>query len=97
MNTPLRQGWKRIYLCRHGETDANAENRIQGGGVDLDLNHVGRKQAQALGEALSKFQIERVHSSTMKRSSNTARIMLDHLGPGVTGHDEHRGRWNVDE
>ena len=29
---------KRLYLCRHGETDANAEKVMQGSGIDLSLN-----------------------------------------------------------
>ena len=29
---------KRLYLCRHGETAANAEKVMQGSGIDLPLN-----------------------------------------------------------
>lgn len=29
---------KRLYLCRHGETEANATGLMQGSGIDLDLN-----------------------------------------------------------
>lgn len=38
-----------IYFIRHGETDWNVENKIQGSN-DIDLNENGINQALALGE-----------------------------------------------
>ena len=35
-----------VYLVRHGQTDWNAEHRLQGQ-ADVDLNEVGRGQAAA--------------------------------------------------
>ena len=32
---------KRIYLCRHGETDPNTRRVLQGGGLDESLNETG--------------------------------------------------------
>ena len=40
-----------ILLIRHGETDWNRMRRLQGH-LDVDLNDVGRSQAQALAQAL---------------------------------------------
>jgi hypothetical protein len=31
---------KRIFLCRHGETEANATGMLQGSGTDLELNKI---------------------------------------------------------
>lgn len=40
-----------IYVIRHGQTDWNAEARLQGG-RDIPLNALGRRQATANGVAL---------------------------------------------
>lgn len=40
-----------IIFVRHGETDWNAEGRIQGS-IDTDLNTTGREQAQSVALAL---------------------------------------------
>jgi probable phosphoglycerate mutase len=41
-----------IYYIRHGETDWNAEGRLQGG-IDTPLNDLGRKQAAHAGRILA--------------------------------------------
>ena len=38
-----------LYFMRHGETDWNAERRLQGQ-HDIPLNAVGRRQASRCGE-----------------------------------------------
>ena len=30
-----------LYLCRHGETDGNVNQIVQGAGVDMPLNEKG--------------------------------------------------------
>jgi probable phosphoglycerate mutase len=68
-----RAGTLRIYLARHGQTDWNATHRLQGS-IDVPLNATGRAQAQALAEALRGVRIDRVYSSTLARSRETAEI-----------------------
>ncbi len=46
-----------IIFVRHGETDWNAEGRIQGS-IDTDLNATGREQAKAVAEALMPLSEE---------------------------------------
>jgi broad specificity phosphatase PhoE len=41
-----------IYYIRHGETDWNAEGKLQGA-QDIPLNEVGRKQAASAGDILA--------------------------------------------
>ena len=71
----------KIYLARHGETDWNIENRIQGQ-VNTRLNEKGRQQARKLAEKLSEgdYQIGAIYSSAKSRALETARIIGDKLG-----------------
>jgi len=49
----------RILFVRHGETDYNAEGRLQGQ-RDIALNGRGRAQASAIGRALAKLMPEAI-------------------------------------
>lgn len=59
---------KKIYLIRHGQTDYNFQNIVQGGGVDSDLNETGRKQAQLFYELYKNVPFDKVYTSALKRS-----------------------------
>ena len=61
----------RICLVRHGETEWNAERRIQGQ-IDIDLNENGRRQAAAAGRWLRPAGIVALYSSDLKRAWVTA-------------------------
>ena len=43
-----------LYFIRHGETDWNAERRLQGQ-LDIPLNDVGRRQSAQCGDILRAF------------------------------------------
>lgn len=58
-----------LVLVRHGQTDANAQRRLQGR-VDLPLTEVGREQAAALARALPS--VAAVVSSPLARARATA-------------------------
>ena len=76
---PLPDTSRRLYLCNNGETDWNADHRIQGGGGgshDLSLNAAGQYQAQLLAEVLSEMNIGIVASSHLSRSEETADCIL---------------------
>lgn len=59
---------KKIYLIRHGQTDYNLKNIVQGSGVDTDLNERGRRQASAFYEAYKDTRFDKIYTSVLKRS-----------------------------
>ncbi len=68
----------RIFLTRHGETQWNAEWRIQGH-TDMELNDNGIAQAEALSKRLEGSGISAIYSSDMSRASRTAAIIQNRL------------------
>ncbi len=69
----------RVCLIRHGETDWNAERRIQGH-RDLPLNASGLAQAEALARGLADLTVEAIYSSDLLRARQTAQPLADSLG-----------------
>ncbi|MBB3808490.1 histidine phosphatase family protein [Pseudochelatococcus contaminans] len=72
-----------IYFVRHGETDWNAEARLQGE-RDVPLNAVGRKQAEQVGHHLRKLRpdfgtLDYV-SSPLTRTRETMGLLRGVLG-----------------
>ncbi len=58
-----------LIIVRHGRTEANAGRRLLGR-LDLPLDDLGRRQAQALGRAVGP--VDRVVSSPLLRTRQTA-------------------------
>jgi probable phosphoglycerate mutase len=68
-----------LLLVRHGETDWNAEGRLQGH-TDRPLNDYGRRQARELAERLAGEQVDAVYASDLVRARETAEIVAGRLG-----------------
>jgi probable phosphoglycerate mutase len=72
-----------IFLIRHGQTDFNAEGRLQGR-LDSRLTELGQTQARRMAEQLRPFVEEHpdweVICSPSLRTRETARIVCEALG-----------------
>jgi broad specificity phosphatase PhoE len=73
-----------IYFIRHGQTDWNAEGRLQGG-RDTDLNAQGELQAAAVAERLAAAAGRGLAeaafvASPLKRTRRTMEILRGKLG-----------------
>lgn len=66
-------------LVRHGQTDWNAERRLQGS-TDIPLNDIGRGQARDAVAALSGYEWDAIVSSPLSRAAETADLIAAGLG-----------------
>lgn len=77
-----------LYFVRHGETDWNAEGRLQGQ-RDIPLNDVGRVQAEETGRILAriepKFSDLAYWGSPLSRAAETMTILRETLGLHAAG------------
>lgn len=77
-----------IYLARHGETEYNRRNQMQGRGIDASLNEMGRRQAQAIAEYLKERELHHIYCSSLKRSRETAEFVGKTCCLSVEAHRE---------
>jgi broad specificity phosphatase PhoE len=68
-----------LLLVRHGETDWNADGRLQGQ-TDRPLSEFGRRQARRLADELADEGLEAIYSSDLVRARETAEIVAGPLG-----------------
>ena len=65
-----------LIVARHGETEWNAEGRLQGQ-LDIPLNSRGCSQALDRARCLRNVPLIQIHSSTLGRCQETARPIAD--------------------
>jgi probable phosphoglycerate mutase len=69
----------KLYLIRHGETQWNAEGRIQGH-TDIELNERGLEQARRLAARINgEGAFDAVYASPLRRAFRTATLIGDAL------------------
>ncbi|TBU65475.1 phosphoglycerate mutase-like protein [Dichomitus squalens] len=66
----------KVYIVRHGETDANRQGIIQGQ-LDTVLNDAGINQARLTADALEDVPFGAAYSSDLQRAKKTAEIVLE--------------------
>lgn len=74
----------RLFLIRHGEANAFTEQFIGGHDTCTGLSDLGRRQAAALRDRLTRTNefgtVDVLYASLMERSAETARIIAPALG-----------------
>jgi probable phosphoglycerate mutase len=70
-----------LVLVRHGETEWNRTNRVQGL-TDIPLNDTGRQQAREAGRRLAAEHWDAIAASPLSRAAETARIIAGEVGLG---------------
>ncbi|MGG0717847.1 histidine phosphatase family protein [Robertmurraya massiliosenegalensis] len=85
-----------LFFTRHGETNWNVENRLQGR-MNSDLTENGIRDAKLLGKRLTSIGFDAVYASPSKRTVETAKlIMADRTMPFKTDErlmEIHLGSW----
>jgi broad specificity phosphatase PhoE len=84
-----------LLLARHGETDWNADGRLQGQ-TDRPLSDFGRRQARQLAAELEGEELQAIYASDLARARETAEIVGDRLGlPVVLDPDLREKDWGT--
>nr|WP_206038192.1 histidine phosphatase family protein [Rhodococcus sp. HNM0569] len=85
-----------MVLLRHGQTEYNADNRMQGQ-LDTELSPLGRDQAKSVATVLAERAPLRVVSSDLSRAADTARALGEAAGLAVATDERlretHLGEW----
>jgi broad specificity phosphatase PhoE len=84
-----------LLLVRHGETDWNADGRLQGQ-TDRPLSDFGRRQALQLADELADEELDAIYASDLARARETAEIVGERLGlPVVFDPDLREKDWGT--
>jgi probable phosphoglycerate mutase len=66
----------RVYIVRHGETEANRQGIFQGQ-LDTALNKAGIEQARMVGEFLRGVRFDKAFSSDLSRATKVCGFLVD--------------------
>lgn len=71
-----------IYFVRHGESEANQRGVFAGQKEDSVLTEKGREQARATAQEIKNenLKIDKIISSSLKRTKETAEIIANEIG-----------------
>jgi len=64
----------KIYIIRHGQTDWNLLNKVQGQ-KDIELNKTGMMQAEQIIKEFNNYNFDLIICSPLKRAKQTAEII----------------------
>ena len=68
---------KSIYIIRHGETEYNRLNIVQGSGVDTHLNETGLNQAKKFHAFYKNISFDRIYTSALIRTQQSVQPFID--------------------
>ncbi len=68
-----------FYIVRHGNTEFNSKDRLQGAQIDAPLTDQGYEDAFFLAQKLKNIKFDAVFSSDLGRAFITAHIIADNL------------------
>lgn len=87
---------RRLLLLRHGQTSWNTQSRFQGQ-LDIELDDVGRAQAERAAELLARLRPDLLVSSDLRRAMVTAAALARRTGLSVTAdvrlRETFAGQW----
>ncbi|MDO8368056.1 MAG: histidine phosphatase family protein [Saprospiraceae bacterium] len=86
-----------LYILRHGQTELNRLNIVQGSGIDTELNEMGYTQAKAFYEAHQHIDFELVVTSKLRRTHQTVQSFLDKNIPWEQSSDINEISWGIHE
>ena len=67
---------KELYIIRHGETEYNKLNIVQGSGIDIGLNENGRRQAELFYQKYQNHPFDVVFTSSLIRTKESVAPFL---------------------
>ncbi len=67
---------KELYIIRHGETEYNKLNIVQGSGIDIGLNENGRRQAELFYQKYQNHPFDVVFTSSLIRTKESVAQFL---------------------
>ena len=67
---------KKIYIIRHGETDYNLKNCVQGRGIDSSINTKGEKQSNLFYQTYKNIQFDKIYTSSLKRTQQSVQSFI---------------------
>lgn len=84
---------KKIYIIRHGETDFNRMNIVQGNGVDTDLNEMGLNQGFLFYNKYKNISFDKIYVSGLKRTQQTIQHFINDGIPFEKLHELNEISW----
>jgi probable phosphoglycerate mutase len=82
----------RIILWRHGQTEWNVDNRVQGQ-TDVELSAVGQQQAKESAVRLAARRPDIIASSDLRRAADTATALSALVGLPIRYDERFRERF----
>jgi broad specificity phosphatase PhoE len=78
---------KKVYLIRHGQTDYNLQNMVQGSGINAPLNATGHWQAEQFFKHYRHLPFDKIYTSTLQRAQQSVAGFVE---AGIP-HEAHSG------